>query len=71
MGSLNGTMLNSQAVLPAQAGSRHWSNPVELSSGDTITFGTSSKILVHKSNFVELQGTQSVILPHDHRLCVC
>ncbi|XP_057805954.1 protein phosphatase 2C 70 isoform X1 [Salvia miltiorrhiza] len=53
MGSLNGTMLNSQAVLPAQSGSRHWSNPVELTSGDTVTFGTSSKILVNITSQTE------------------
>lgn len=47
MGSLNGTMLNSHAVHLTQSGSRHWSNPIELSSGDTITLGTSTKILVH------------------------
>ncbi|KAI3459369.1 hypothetical protein Pfo_016032 [Paulownia fortunei] len=47
MGSLNGTILNSQAVHLPQSGSRHWSNPIELSSGDIITLGTSSKILVH------------------------
>ncbi|KAL8026251.1 hypothetical protein ABFS82_14G015500 [Erythranthe guttata] len=47
MGSLNGTILNSQTVHIPQSGSRHWSNPVELSSGDVITLGTSSKILVN------------------------
>ncbi|XP_042021626.1 protein phosphatase 2C 70-like isoform X2 [Salvia splendens] len=53
MGSLNGTMLNSLAVLPAQSGNRHWSNPVELSSGDTVTFGTSSKISVNITSQTE------------------
>ncbi|KAH6776934.1 kinase associated protein phosphatase [Perilla frutescens var. hirtella] len=53
MGSLNGTILNSQAVLPTQSGSRHWSNPIELSSGDTVTLGTSSKILVHITSQTE------------------
>ncbi|KAL0367567.1 UNVERIFIED_CONTAM: protein phosphatase 2C 70 [Sesamum radiatum] len=47
MGSLNGTFLNSQAVHLPQSGSRHWSNPVELSNGDIITLGTTSKIQVH------------------------
>ncbi|KAL0368008.1 UNVERIFIED_CONTAM: protein phosphatase 2C 70 [Sesamum calycinum] len=47
MGSLNGTFLNSQAVHLPQSGSRHWSNPVELSNGDVITLGTTSKIQVH------------------------
>ncbi|KAL2244065.1 UNVERIFIED_CONTAM: Protein phosphatase 2C 70 [Sesamum indicum] len=46
MGSLNGTFLNSQAVHLPQSGSRHWSNPVELSNGDIITLGTTSKIQV-------------------------
>ncbi|KAL0393142.1 UNVERIFIED_CONTAM: protein phosphatase 2C 70 [Sesamum radiatum] len=44
---LNGTFLNSQAVHLPQSGSRHWSNPVELSNGDVITLGTISKIQVH------------------------
>ncbi|KAL6571513.1 hypothetical protein OROHE_003156 [Orobanche hederae] len=47
MGSLNGTTLNSQTVHLSQSGGRRWSNPVELSSGDIITLGTSSKILVN------------------------
>lgn len=51
MGSLNGTTLNSQAVVATQSGSRHWSNPIELASGDTVTLGTSSKILVHRKQF--------------------
>nr|XP_043620531.1 protein phosphatase 2C 70 [Erigeron canadensis] len=46
MGSLNGTLLNSKAVHHPQTGSRHWGDPVELSSGDIITLGTSSKIHV-------------------------
>lgn len=57
MGSLNGTMLNSHAVHLTQSGSRNWSNPIELSSGDTITLGTSTKILVHKSNLVEFRAS--------------
>ncbi|KAG8373046.1 hypothetical protein BUALT_Bualt12G0130100 [Buddleja alternifolia] len=55
MGSLNGTILNSQAVHHPQSGSRHWSNPVDLSSGDTITLGTSSKIFVHITAQTECQ----------------
>ncbi|XP_073027034.1 protein phosphatase 2C 70-like isoform X1 [Primulina eburnea] len=47
MGSLNGTLLNSQAVHRPQSGNRHLGTPSELSTGDTITLGTSSKILVH------------------------
>ncbi|XP_022862348.1 protein phosphatase 2C 70-like [Olea europaea var. sylvestris] len=55
MGSLNGTLLNSQAVHHPQSGSRHWGNPVELSSGDIITFGTTSKILVQITAQTEVQ----------------
>ncbi|PWA66665.1 kinase associated protein phosphatase [Artemisia annua] len=46
MGSLNGTLLNSKPVHHPQIGSRHRGDPVELTSGDTITLGTTSKISV-------------------------
>ncbi|PIA30779.1 hypothetical protein AQUCO_05400110v1 [Aquilegia coerulea] len=46
MGSLNGTLLNSRPVQSPDNGSRHWSEPIELSSEDVITLGTSSKIRV-------------------------
>ncbi|XP_024967198.1 protein phosphatase 2C 70 [Cynara cardunculus var. scolymus] len=46
MGSLNGTLLNSKTVHHPQTGSRHWGDPVELTSGDIITVGTTSKISV-------------------------
>lgn len=46
MGSLNGTLLNSQAIHLAHSGSRHWGDPTELASGDIITLGTTSKISV-------------------------
>ncbi|XP_071698151.1 protein phosphatase 2C 70 [Rutidosis leptorrhynchoides] len=46
MGSLNGTLLNNKAVNHPQTGSRHWGDPVDLNSGDVITFGTTSKISV-------------------------
>ncbi|KAF8401671.1 hypothetical protein HHK36_012617 [Tetracentron sinense] len=46
MGSLNGTLLNSQAVPHPDSGSRSWSEPIELASGDIITVGTKSKISV-------------------------
>ncbi|KAF8394424.1 hypothetical protein HHK36_020632 [Tetracentron sinense] len=46
MGSLNGTLLNSQAVIHPVSGSRHWSEPIELASGDIITVGTKSKVFV-------------------------
>ncbi|KAI4342764.1 hypothetical protein MLD38_027348 [Melastoma candidum] len=47
MGSLNGTLLNSQPIYHANAGSRHWGDPMELSSGDIITLGTTSTVSVH------------------------
>lgn len=46
MGSLNGTLLNSQSVHRADSGRRHWGDPIELTSGDIITLGTTSKIYV-------------------------
>lgn len=46
MGSLNGTLLNSQPINHSDSGSRHWGAPVELASGDIITLGTTSKIYV-------------------------
>ena len=46
MGSLNGTLLNSQPTNHPDSGSRHWSYPMELASGDTITLGTTSTIYV-------------------------
>ncbi|KAF9677569.1 hypothetical protein SADUNF_Sadunf08G0121400 [Salix dunnii] len=47
MGSLNGTFLNSQPISHPDSGSRHWGDPVELSSGDIITLGTTSNVHVH------------------------
>lgn len=46
LGSLNGTLLNSQPINNPDSGSRHWGEPVELASGDVITFGTTSKVYV-------------------------
>ncbi|XP_052190158.1 protein phosphatase 2C 70 isoform X2 [Diospyros lotus] len=46
MGSLNGTLLNSQAINHPDSGSRNWGNPIELASGDIITLGTSTKVFV-------------------------
>lgn len=46
MGSLNGTLLNSQSINHSNSGSRQWGNPTELASGDIITLGTTSKIVV-------------------------
>lgn len=58
MGSLNGTLLNSQAINHPHTGSRHWGDPVEIGSGDIITLGTTSKILVsmHHLNFYYISG---------------
>ncbi|KAF2284152.1 hypothetical protein GH714_019582 [Hevea brasiliensis] len=47
MGSLNGTLLNSQPVNHPDSGSRHWGDPVELTNGDIITLGTTSNVYVH------------------------
>ncbi|XP_021660566.1 protein phosphatase 2C 70 isoform X2 [Hevea brasiliensis] len=46
MGSLNGTLLNSQPVNHPDSGSRHWGDPVELTNGDIITLGTTSNVHV-------------------------
>jgi len=46
MGSLNGTFLNSQLVHHPNAQSRRWGEPAELTHGDIITLGTSSKLSV-------------------------
>ena len=46
MGSLNGTLLNSQSANHHDPGRRHWGDPIELATGDIITLGTTSKIYV-------------------------
>lgn len=46
MGSLNGTLLNSQPISHHDSGSRQWGDPVELANGDIITLGTTSNIYV-------------------------
>lgn len=46
MGSLNGTLLNSQSISHPDSGSRHWGDPIELASGNVITLGTTSKLYV-------------------------
>lgn len=48
MGSLNGTLLNSESINHPDSGSRHWGNPNELKCGDIITLGTTSSIQVSK-----------------------
>ncbi|KAJ6351196.1 hypothetical protein OIU78_007180 [Salix suchowensis] len=55
MGSLNGTFLNSQPISHPDSGSRHWGDPVELSSGDIITLGTTSNVHVHVTSKSESQ----------------
>ncbi|KAE8686725.1 Protein phosphatase 2C 70 [Hibiscus syriacus] len=52
MGSLNGTLLNSRPINHPDSGSRQWGHPMELSSGDTITLGKTSKI--HASRYAFL-----------------
>ncbi|KAK4266381.1 hypothetical protein QN277_027315 [Acacia crassicarpa] len=47
MGSLNGTLLNSQPINHLDPGSRQWSNPTELANGDIITLGMTTKVIVH------------------------
>ncbi|OIW12828.1 hypothetical protein TanjilG_24761 [Lupinus angustifolius] len=47
MGSLNGTLLNSQPINDTNTGSRHWGVPRDLANGDIITLGTTSRIVVH------------------------
>jgi protein phosphatase len=46
MGSLNGTLLNSQLISHPDSGSRLWGDPVGLSNGDIITLGTTSNVHV-------------------------
>ncbi|XP_034923510.1 protein phosphatase 2C 70 isoform X2 [Populus alba] len=55
MGSLNGTFLNSQPISHPDSGSRHRGDPVELSSGDIITLGTTSNVHVHVTSKSESQ----------------
>ncbi|XP_023006288.1 protein phosphatase 2C 70-like [Cucurbita maxima] len=53
LGSLNGTLLNSQPINNPDSGSRHWGDPIELVSGDVITLGTTSKVYVHITSQIE------------------
>lgn len=55
MGSLNGTLLNSQSINHPDSGSRHWGDPIELASGNVITLGTTSKLYVHITSQTESQ----------------
>ncbi|KAF5752301.1 protein phosphatase 2C 70-like [Tripterygium wilfordii] len=55
IGSLNGTLLNSQPINHHSPESRRWGDPVELASGDIITLGTTSNIHVHITSQSECQ----------------
>ncbi|GLT78455.1 hypothetical protein SLA2020_499910 [Shorea laevis] len=65
MGSLNGTSLNSQPINHPDSERRHWGNPMELSSGDIITLGTTSNIHVHISSQDQCQMPFGVGLASD------
>nr|GEY64416.1 NF-X1-type zinc finger protein NFXL1 [Tanacetum cinerariifolium] len=51
LASLNGTLLNYKAVHHSQIGSRHRGDAVELTSRDTITLGTTSKLSSEFCNY--------------------
>ncbi|KAG7026249.1 Protein phosphatase 2C 70 [Cucurbita argyrosperma subsp. argyrosperma] len=53
LGSLNGTLLNSQPISNPDSGIRQLSDPVELASGDVITLGTSSTVYVQITSEIE------------------
>jgi protein phosphatase len=42
MGNHNGTFLNSRLIYHPNSESRHWADPIELTSGDIITLGMTS-----------------------------
>lgn len=65
MGSLNGTLLNSQPINHPDSGSRHWGNPMELASGDIITLGTTSSIHVQITSETDSQIPFGVGLASD------
>ncbi|KAL9389837.1 hypothetical protein Peur_018442 [Populus x canadensis] len=65
MGSLNGTLLNSQLISHPDSGSRLWGDPVELSNGDIITLGTTSNVHVHVTSKFESQTPFSVGMASD------
>ncbi|KAL5995941.1 hypothetical protein ACLOJK_026014 [Asimina triloba] len=46
MGSLNGTLLNSHVIRHPEMAQRNWSEPFELTNGDVITLGTTSKVQI-------------------------
>ncbi|THF97119.1 hypothetical protein TEA_001930 [Camellia sinensis var. sinensis] len=53
MGSLNGTLLNSQAIHHLDSTSRRWGLSTDLANGDIITLGTSTKIFVQITSQAE------------------
>ncbi|XP_043811083.1 protein phosphatase 2C 70 isoform X3 [Manihot esculenta] len=53
MGSLNGTLLNSRPINHPDSGSRHWSDPIELTNGDILTLGTTSSVHVQITSTAE------------------
>ncbi|KAJ9182073.1 hypothetical protein P3X46_006104 [Hevea brasiliensis] len=65
MGSLNGTLLNSQPINHPDSGSRHCSDPVELTNGDIITLGKTSNIYVHVTSKSENKTPFGVGLASD------
>ncbi|CAH2072379.1 unnamed protein product [Thlaspi arvense] len=65
MGSLNGTLLNSCSVSHPDLGSRKWGNPVELTSEDIITLGTTTKVYVRISSQNEFQTPFKIGLASD------
>ncbi|KAG5236526.1 Kinase associated protein [Salix suchowensis] len=65
MGSLNGTLLNSQPIGHPDSGSRHCGDPVELSNGDIITLGTTSNVNVHVTSKSGSQTPFSVGMASD------
>ncbi|KAJ6771551.1 PROTEIN PHOSPHATASE 2C 70 [Salix koriyanagi] len=65
MGSLNGTLLNSQPIGHPDSGSRHCGDPVELSNGDIITLGTTSNVHVHVTSKSGSQTPFSVGMASD------
>ncbi|XP_030465915.1 protein phosphatase 2C 70 isoform X2 [Syzygium oleosum] len=53
LGSLNGTLLNSQPINHPDTGSRLRGDPTELASGDIITLGTTSNVYVRITSQAE------------------
>lgn len=71
MGSLNGTLLNSQPINHPDSGSRNWGNPIELTNGDIITLGTTSKVVVSElaSVYDSLKKHEPLVLFSCYFIC--